>query len=153
MWDSITQTGILKNVGIAKIGDVVVVYSLSRLGRGLKHLVHQVAEFAKQGVEFKSLTESIDTTTANGRLTFHIFCSIAEFERELLIERTNAGVQAARARGRVGGRKAKLNHKQVARLQELYNDRELSITDLCNMFGISRAALYRYLKVSALLVK
>src|SRR5947209_13613468 len=115
-------------------GDMLVVWRLDRLGRSLKHLIETITTLNKRKIGFKSLTESIDTTTSNGRLIFNIFTSLAEFERDLIRERTKAGLAAARARGRVGGRpKAKtLNTpKKVAMAQSLYDNKNNSIDDSC----------------------
>src|SRR5690349_14437635 len=126
-------------------GDTLVVWRLDRLGRTLKHLIETIADFNKRHIGFKSITENIDTTTSGGKLIFHIFGALAEFERDIIRERTNAGLQAARARGRLGGRpKApSLNTaKKVAIAQSLYNDKTNSITDICKTLRISRATLY-----------
>src|SRR5690348_9395311 len=104
-------------------GDVLVVWRLDRLGRSLQHLIAVVAELAERGIGFKSLGEQIDTTTAGGKLVFHVFGALAEFERDLIRERTQAGLAAARARGRVGGRPKKLaDAKQVALARALYDE-------------------------------
>src|SRR5919199_2185370 len=99
-------------------GDTLVVWRLDRLGRSLRHLIDTVTELQDRGIGFKSLTESIDTTTSGGKLVFHIFGALAEFEREIIRERTNAGLQAARARGRTGGRRKALTEKQIQQLQQ-----------------------------------
>src|ERR687885_1152253 len=101
-------------------GDTLVVWRLDRLGRSLRHLIDTVTSLAEQGIGFKSLQESIDTTTSGGKLVFHIFGALAEFEREIIREHTNAGLQAARARGRHGGPKHKLTPKQVEIARQLY---------------------------------
>ena len=119
------------------------------LGRSLRHLINTIAYLNSRLVGFKSLTENIDTTTSGGKLIFHIFGALAEFERDIIRERTKAGLQAARARGRIGGRpKAeKLNTpKKVALAQALYNDKTNSIDDICKTLNISRATLYRYVR-------
>jgi DNA invertase Pin-like site-specific DNA recombinase len=100
-------------------GDVLVVWRLDRLGRSLKHLIDLMAELEGQGIGFQSVTESIDTTTPGGKLVFHIFGALAEFERNLIRDRTHAGLEAVRARGRKGGRRKKLNDKQRALAVEL----------------------------------
>lgn len=127
-------------------GDNLVIWKLDRLGRNLKHLIELVAELKKKGVGLISLQEKIDTTTANGKLVFHIFCSLAEFEREIIRERTNAGLAAARARGRVGGRKKALKEEDVRALHALSQDKNLSIGHICQQLGISKATYYNYLK-------
>jgi DNA invertase Pin-like site-specific DNA recombinase len=131
-------------------GDTLVVWRLDRLGRSLQHLIEVVAGLAERGIGFKSLTEQIDTTTSGGKLIFHIFGSLAEFERDLIRERTHAGLAAARARGRLGGRPKKLtNAKQLALARSLYEGGQTDIATICATLGISRATLYRALKASA----
>jgi DNA invertase Pin-like site-specific DNA recombinase len=128
-------------------GDTLVVWRLDRLGRSLKHLIEVVAALAEQGIGFKSLTEQIDTTTPGGKLIFHVFGALAEFERDLVRERTHAGLAAARARGRLGGRPKKLtNAKQVELARTLYNGGHVDIDTICATLGVSRATLYRSLK-------
>ena len=125
-----------------------MVWRLDRLGRTLKHLIETVIGLSEKQIGFQSLTESIDTTS-NGRLIFNIFASLAEFERDLIRERTKAGLQAARARGRVGGRpKAQtLNTpKKVALAQSLYDNKNNTIEEICKTLNISRATLYRYIQ-------
>jgi DNA invertase Pin-like site-specific DNA recombinase len=128
-------------------GDTFVVWRLDRLGRSLKHLIEIVTALQQQNIAFKSMTENIDTSTATGQLVFHIFGALAEFERNLIKERTMAGLEAARARGRKGGR-PKLNPAsgKVAMARKLYADKTDSIADICKTLHISRATLYRYLK-------
>lgn len=123
--------------------DTVVVYKLDRLGRSLKHLMEEIQEFNKRLIGFQSLREHIDTSTSGGKLFFHIFASIAEFEKDLIRERTTAGLAAARARGRLGGRPNKLSEKDVSMLRQLYNDKNNEINGLCKRFSISRTTLYR----------
>src|SRR5438045_8703274 len=132
-------------------GDTLVVWRLDRLGRTLKHLIETITDLSQRHIGFKSLTESIDTTTSNGRLIFNIFASLAEFERNLIRERTNACLAAARTRGRVGGRpKAQtLNTpKKVALAQSLYDNKDNTIDEICKTLNISRATLYRYIKIT-----
>ncbi len=133
-------------IDYARAGDVLVVWRLDRLGRSLQHLLMTVADLATRGIGFKSVTEQIDTTTPNGKLVFHLFGSLAEFERDLIRERTNAGLAAARARGRLGGRPKKLaDPKKLALAQQLYNAGQTDIATICQTLGISRATLYRNL--------
>lgn len=108
-------------------GDTLVVWRLDRLGRSLKDLIEWISYFEAQGISFRSLQESIDTTTSTGKLIFHVFGALAEFERNLIRERTNAGLEAARARGRKGGRAKSLNARELKRAVELYNKREVSV--------------------------
>src|SRR5947209_11403480 len=131
------RKGLEEALEFLREGDTLVVWKLDRLGRTLKHLIETVTDLSQRNVGFKSLTESIDTTTSNGRLIFNIFASLAEFERDLIRERTKAGLAAARARGRVGGRPKTLTPKKVAIAQALYNDKTNSIDDICNTLTIS----------------
>jgi DNA invertase Pin-like site-specific DNA recombinase len=127
-------------------GDTLVVWRLDRLGRSLKHLIDTITRLDDAGVGFCSLQESIDTTTPGGKLVFHVFGALAEFERDLIRERTRAGLTAARARGRRGGRPRKLETPtKVAAAHALYNDKRNSVAEICNALGVSRATLYRYL--------
>jgi DNA invertase Pin-like site-specific DNA recombinase len=126
-------------------GDTLVVWKLDRLGRSLKHLIATVTDLEGRGVGFKSLTENIDTTTSAGKLIFHIFGALAEFERDLIRERTQAGLAAARARGRMGGRPKGGNARKMAMARKLHADKTNTIEDICRTLGISRATLYRYL--------
>lgn len=126
-------------------GDTLVVWRLDRLGRSLKHLIDTVNELYARGIGFKSITENIATTTPGGRLVFHIFGALAEFERELIRERTQAGLAAARARGRKGGRPRKLTVRQVEAAKTLLGDGKHSVTEVARMLGVSRTTLYRYL--------
>src|SRR5438270_4316328 len=127
-------------------GDTLVVWRLDRLGRSLRHLIDTVTTLAERGIGFKSLTETIDTTTSGGKLVFNIFASLAEFEREIIRERTRAGLEAARSRGRNGGPKHKLTPKQVEIVRQLYADKSHSLQEICDTFGISRTTLWRYVK-------
>ncbi len=124
-----------------------MVWRLDRLGRSLKHLIETVSQLENRTIGFKSLTEQIDTTTSGGKLIFHIFGALAEFERNLIRKRTQAGLQAARARGRKGGRPKALSGKKITMAQELYNNKDNTITDICKTLGISRATLYRYIRI------
>ncbi|HUX88247.1 MAG TPA: recombinase family protein [Chloroflexota bacterium] len=127
-----------------RAGDTVVVWRLDRLGRSLTNLIELMTALEEKEIGFKSLSEQIDTTTSGGKLIFHIFGALAEFERELIRERTRAGLAAARARGRQGGRPKKLDTpKKIAMAQSLYNEGTHSIDDICQTLGVSRATLYR----------
>lgn len=114
------------------------------MGRSLKDLIARAEELKEMGVGLKSLQESIDTTSSGGQLIFHMFGALAEFERNLIRERTQAGLAAARARGRKGGRKKVLDRKKRAHAVQLYHSREHTIPEICNLMGISRATLYAY---------
>jgi DNA invertase Pin-like site-specific DNA recombinase len=124
-------------------GDVLAVWRLDRLGRSLKHLIELMAELEAERIGFQSVTESIDTTTPGGKLVFHIFGVLAEFERNLIRERTYAGPAAARARGRKGGRRKKLGEKQRAVAVDLYRLQKHTIDEICKAVGISRPTLYK----------
>lgn len=127
-----------------RAGDTVVVWRLDRLGRSLKQLIETIEVLEAQGVEFQSMTESIDTGTSGGKLIFHIFAALAEFERTLIRERTRAGLAAARARGRQGGRPKILKADQQRMAQALRDDPTQSIGAICQTLGISRSTFYRY---------
>jgi DNA invertase Pin-like site-specific DNA recombinase len=124
-------------------GDTIVVWKLDRLGRSLPHLLEIVGGLADRGVQFKSIQETIDTSTPGGKLVFHVFCSLAEFERDLIRERTNAGLAAARARGRVGGRPSSLSAEKVKMGKALGSDPDLTVKQICEQLGCSRATYYR----------
>ena len=131
-----------------RAGDTFVVWRLDRLGRSLKHLIETVTQLQTQNIAFQSITEHIDTATATGQLVFHIFGALAEFERNLIRERTMAGLEAARARGRKGGRPLlPAAAPKIAMAKKLYADKTNTISDICQTLHISRATLYRYLKV------
>lgn len=126
-------------------GDALVVWRLDRLGRSLKDLIGTVNELADRGIGFKSLTESIDTTTSGGRLVFHIFGALAEFEREIIRERTMAGLNTARARGRYGGRPKALDDRKLGVAKAMLSDQSNTVKDVCEALGVSRSTLYNYL--------
>jgi len=125
-------------------GDTLVVWKLDRLGRSLSHLVETVKDLVDRGVGFQSLQEKIDTTTSGGKLIFHIFASLAEFERDIIRERTNAGLSAARARGRKGGRPKGVDEKKKQAALALKKDLSHSVRDICKIVGISRNTYYKY---------
>ncbi len=128
--------------------DILVVYKLDRLGRNLKHLIQTVEDLTKRKIGFKVLSGqgvNIDTTTPAGKMIFSIFGALAEFERELIRERTIAGIQAARARGRMGGRKFNLTKAQVRLAEASMKNRDTSVTELCKELKITRATLYKYI--------
>ena len=134
-------------LGYLRKEDTLVVWRLDRLGRSLKHLIEVVAALAERGVGFKSLTEQIDTTTPGGKLIFHVFGALAEFERDLIRERTHAGLAAARARERLSGRPKQLaDPKQLELARALYAGGQTDIATICRTLGVSRATLYRSLK-------
>ena len=127
-------------------GDTLVVWRLDRLGRSLRHLIDTITELHGRGVGFKSLQENIDTTTSGGKLVFHIFGALAEFEREIIKERTQAGLASARSRGKVGGRPKALSIKEVQMLNNMAADKSLTVSDVCKTLGIGRTTFYRYVK-------
>ena len=126
-------------------GDILVVWRLDRLARSLGQLIETVETLERRGVGFRSLTEAIDTTSAGGRLIFHLFGAMAEFERGLVRERTLAGLEAARARGRVGGRPAALNAKDLAAARALLRDPTITVEAVAKRLGVAPSTLYRHL--------
>src|SRR3712207_6740686 len=151
--DKITGTkqernGLTQALSHLREGDTFVVWRLDRLGRSLKHLIETVTTLHARNIAFRSITEHIDTATATGQLVFHIFGALAEFERNLIRERTMAGLEAARARGRLGGRPSlTASAIKIAMAKKLYADKTNSISDVCKTLHISRATFYRYIKV------
>jgi DNA invertase Pin-like site-specific DNA recombinase len=129
-----------------KKGDILLVWRLDRLGRSMPHLVGLVEQLLQKGIGFRSICDgAIDTTTASGELVFNIFSSLAQFERRLIQERTRAGLSAARARGRIGGRKPiQSDNPKVKMAKKMHKDKSVSIADICSTLRISRATLYRY---------
>lgn len=130
-------------------GDIVVIWKLDRLARSLKDLVNLVNEIQEKGGALHSLNDQIDTTTPHGKFTFHVFAALAEFERDIIRERTKAGLTAARARGRVGGRPKGLSKKAqhtAIIAEKLYQERELTVKEICDQLSISRGTLYNYLR-------
>lgn len=141
------RPGLNKALAECRTGDTLVVWKLDRLGRSLPHLVETVRELVARGVGFKSLQENIDTTTSGGKLIFHIFASLAEFERGIIRERTNAGLAAARARGRKGGRPKGVDERKRKAALALKNDPSRSVSEICDILGISRNTYYKYTRV------
>jgi len=150
--DKVTGTkaerkGLNEALAYARPGDTFIVWKLDRAGRSLKHLIELLNSLDQHQIGFRSLTEQIDTTTPGGKLIFHLMGALAEFERDLIRERTNAGLAAARARGRVGGRPRKLKTSgKVLLARQMFADQSHSIPEICAALGISRATLYRYVK-------
>jgi DNA invertase Pin-like site-specific DNA recombinase len=140
------RKGLEAAITYVRKGDTLVVWRLDRLGRSLPHLITTMTGLEERGIGFKSLTENIDTTTSGGKLIFHIFGALAEFERNLIRERTTAGLSAARARGRRGGRPKALTDRQLIIAQSLYADRQNKIPEICRTLKISKATFYRYVK-------
>ena len=141
------RTGLDNAMNHLRTGDTLVVWKLDRLGRSLQHLIQTIKLLQEKKIGFQSLQESIDTTTSGGKLIFHIFSALAEFERDVIRERTKAGLQAARARGQLGGRPFLLSPTAVARLKKLYDARKNTVIEICKIFNISRPTFYNYLKV------
>jgi DNA invertase Pin-like site-specific DNA recombinase len=140
------RSGLEQALSHLRKGDTLVVWRLDRLGRSLRHLIETVTTLDERGIGFRSIMENIDTTTSGGKLVFHIFGALAEFERDIIRERTQAGLQAARARGHRGGRpKRQPSTKKVAMAKALYADKTNSVGEICKTLGISRATLYRYI--------
>jgi DNA invertase Pin-like site-specific DNA recombinase len=131
-------------IEFARMGDSVVVWKLDRLARSLTQLIQTIEELEKNGVGFRSLTESIDTTTAGGRLIFHIFGALAEFERAIIRERTRAGLLAARNRGRKGGRRPSLSETDMGAARALLASPVLSFGEVAKRMRVSKGTLYRY---------
>tara|TARA_B110000046_G_scaffold186016_1_gene231418 strand:- start:5608 stop:6159 length:552 start_codon:yes stop_codon:yes gene_type:complete len=129
-----------------RAGDTLIVWRLDRLGRSLKDLIEIITDLENKEIGFKSLNESIDTTTAGGKLIFHIFAALSEFERSLIQERTKAGLIAARARGRKGGRPKKLSDKNIQKAKAMFDDKAIPVTEIAEHFKISRSTLYNALK-------
>ena len=143
-----TRPNLNQALNIARPGDTLVVWRLDRLSRSLQDLIESVTLLEARDVQLKSLHESIDTASSSGKLIFHLFGALAEFERNLIKERTLAGLQAARTRGRKGGRPPSLDAKNRKLAVELYNDKNYSVNQVCQMMGISKPTLYKYVRVS-----
>lgn len=141
----INRPGLEAAIDFARQGDIIVVWRLDRLSRSLKDLIEMVALLDEKGIGLKSLHESIDTSSSSGKLIFHIFGALAEFERNLIRERTHAGLQAARARGRKGGRPKKLDRDKTNLAIQLYTNKEHSIAQICKLVGVSKPTLYKYI--------
>lgn len=141
---TVERPGLTAALNICRPGDTLVVWKLDRLGRSLPHLVETVRDLVARGVGFKSLQEQIDTTTSGGKLIFHLFASLAEFERDLIRERTNAGLSAARARGRKGGRPKGVDAKKQKTALALKKEGTHSVHEICEIVGIARNTYYKY---------
>ena len=140
------RPGLQAALDYARKGDTLVVWRLDRLSRSLKNLIEMINLLEEKGIGLKSIQESIDTSSSSGKLIFHIFGALAEFERNLIRERTQAGLQAARARGRNGGRPKSLNADKRALAVKLYDEKKHSISQICHMMEISKPTLYKYIK-------
>ncbi len=142
---SVSERPGLEKLQNLRKGDVLVVWRLDRLGRSLKHLISYIAKLEEKGIGFHSITESINTETSSGKFMFHVFGALSEFERNLIKERTLAGLEAARARGRQGGRPEKLNAEQKELVRTLYANKKHSIQSICKMVGVGKTTLYKYI--------
>ena len=140
----VERPGLAAALSTCRPGDTLVVWKLDRLGRSLPHLVETVRDLAARGVGFKSVQEQLDTTTSGGKLIFHVFAALAEFERDLIRERTNAGLAAARARGRKGGRPKGVDLKKQKAALALKKGSTHSVREICAIVGISRNTYYKY---------
>lgn len=139
------RPGLDEAIKYCRMGDTLVVWKLDRMGRSMSHLIKTVKELEESGIGFKSLTENIDTTTPGGRLVFHLFGALAEFERDLIRERVQSGLKSARARGRKGGRPP-VSDETKAMAQTLMSDKNLSVKQICERLGLGRSTLYKYVK-------
>lgn len=139
------RPGLDKALSYLREGDTLVVWKLDRLGRSIQHLIHTITTLLDKKIAFKSLQENIDTSTSGGKLIFHIFSALAEFERDLIQERTQAGLKAARARGKMGGRPPLLDTRQINRMIEMYDEQKNTVAEICKIYNISRPSFYNYL--------
>ena len=142
------RPGLDQALTFVRPGDSIVVWRLDRLSRSLKDLIDMVNALEAKGIGLRSLHESIDTSSSSGKLIFHIFDALAEFERNLIRERTQAGLSAARARGRRGGRPKALSDEKQALVVKLYDEKQHSIDQICEMMGISKPTLYKYIEAA-----
>ena len=146
-----TRPNLNQALNFARSGDILVVWRLDRLSRSLRDLIETVTLLESRGVQLKSLHESIDTASCSGKLIFHLFGALAEFERNLIKERTLAGLQAARARGRKGGRPPSLNSEKQKLAAKLYSEKNHSVNQICQIMGISKPTLYKYVRVQGVM--
>ena len=133
---------------ILREGDTLVIWKLDRLSRSLKHLMEWVEFLESEKVELKSVRDSIDTTTPMGKFVFHVFGALGQLEKDIIRERTMAGLSAARARGRVGGRPFKLDAMKQKRIRELYDKKEMTVKEICEWAGISKGTFYKYIRLN-----
>ena len=145
---STERPGLTKTLEMLREGDALVVWKLDRLGRSVKNLVDLIGKLQKQNIQFKSLTDSIDTSTTSGRFFFHVMASLAEMERELTIERTKAGLATARRLGRIGGRKRQMTDSKIASAKKLLSN-NVSPRDVAKDLGVSIATLYRWIPAAS----
>ena len=142
------RKGLAEALAYIRDGDTLVVWRLDRLGRSLKDLIERITELNSRHIGFKSLTEQIDTTTSGGKLIFHIFGALAEFERDIITERTNAGLTAARARGRKGSRprSSLSDDRKLQMARQMYEKKTIPVKDICKALGIPRSTFYKYVR-------
>lgn len=140
------RPGLDKALNYVREGDTLIIWKLDRLGRSIQHLIQTITALQEKKIYFKCLQEAIDTTTSTGKLIFHIFSALAQFERDLIRERTEAGLKAARARGRMGGRPPLLDNRQINRMIEIYDEQKNTVAEICKIYDISRPSFYNYLK-------
>ncbi len=146
-----TRPNLNQALKFARSGDTLVVWRLDRLSRSLRDLIETVTVLESRGVQLNSLHESIDTASSSGKLIFHLFGALAEFERNLIKERTLAGLQAARARGRKGGRPPSLNSEKQKLAAKLYSEKNHSVNHICQIMGISKPTLYKYVRAEGVM--
>lgn len=139
------RSGLIALMNVLRSGDIVIIWRLDRLGRSLKDLIQLVERLEVAGVGLRSLQESINTSSSGGKLVFHFFGALAEFERNLIRERTQAGLSSARARGRMGGRPKRLDPAKETLALRLYSERKHTVEEICQMMGISKSTLYNYI--------
>ena len=140
------RPGLAKALAYLRKNDTLVIWKLDRLGRSIQHLIQIVNDLQEREIGLHCLQENIDTSTSGGKLIFHIFSALAEFERSLIQERTQTGLRAARARGRLGGRPPLLDNRQVNRMLDLYHEGKTTVAEICKIYNISRPSFYNYLK-------
>ena len=140
------RPGLEDALAYVREGDTIVVWKLDRLGRSIQHLIQTVKDLSNKNIGFQSLQDNIDTTTSGGKLIFHIFSALAEFEKDLIAERTKAGLKAARVRGKMGGRPPLLDNRQINRMIEMYDEGKNTVAEICKIYDISRPSFYNYLK-------
>lgn len=139
------RPGLDKALDHLRKGDILVVWKLDRLGRSIQHLIQLIKTLQDKKITFRSLQENMDTATSGGKLIFHIFSALAEFERDIIRERTQAGLKAARARGRMGGRPPLLDTRKIKRMIEMYDAQKNTVAEISKIYNISRPSFYNYL--------
>lgn len=144
-----SRQGLREAIEFARPGDTLCVWKLDRLGRSIRHLIETVTYLGNKGVELRSLQEALDTKSPTGKLLFHVIAALAEFERGIIKERTRAGLEAAKARGRIGGRPPKLGKDQIQAAHTLLSDGKTGVGEVAKMLQVSRATLYRHLMPNA----